>query len=201
MMKYTEREPKKLSKAEKRRLKKEAEAKALEEEKEQIREAGAAAGPDHRELEAKGIREQLAKESLAIKDIVPDGDCMYSAIADQLKLVGLPERTAEELRSDCVKELLTRKNEYMPFMLKENGDVMDDEGYGEYCQRVQGTKQWGGDVELKALSKHFRVKIEVYQYGGPKYTIGDGAEALKLAYHKHEYSLGAHYNSVVPASL
>ena len=65
--------------------------------------------------------------------------------------------------------------------------------------------EWGGQLEIRALCCCLERRILVYSADSPVLTMGEevvGAAAekqpLKLAYHRHYYALGEHYNSVTP---
>lgn len=66
---------------------------------------------------------------------------------------------------------------------------------------MKSTAAWGGQVELQALTHLLKAAIRVYSADAPPVLMGDEApeaQILHLSYHKHEYTLGEHYNSVVP---
>ena len=63
---------------------------------------------------------------------------------------------------------------------------------------------WGGQLELQALSAALRRCIKVYSVGMPLIQFGEefagGGAApppLHLAYLKHYFGLGEHYNAVL----
>lgn len=75
------------------------------------------------------------------------------------------------------------------------------EKYREYCDKVANTNDWGGQLELQALSAALKVPISIFTADSSTLEMGEEYKPippLKLSYHRHAYSLGAHYNSVVP---
>ena len=76
-----------------------------------------------------------------------------------------------------------------------------DEPLGQYVTKIRETAEWGGHLELMALAKAYNVEICVLQDGGAQ-TIEPGSEASKepekiwLAYYRHGFGLGEHYNSL-----
>lgn len=69
-------------------------------------------------------------------------------------------------------------------------------------ERVQNSADWGGHVELRALSLALKRPIIVYsaQTVEPLQIHVDeygDKEPIRLSYHLHYYSLGEHYNCVV----
>lgn len=77
--------------------------------------------------------------------------------------------------------------------------------YGDYVNQVRNTAEWGGHLELRALSLALDRPIHVYsvQSGAEPLKIDAGAgnddSPIRLSYHLHYYALGEHYNQVVPA--
>ena len=65
---------------------------------------------------------------------------------------------------------------------------------------MASTPEWGGQVELLALSSVLKRPIEVIQAEGTPMVVGEQftASRLLLTYHRHAYGLGEHYNSVQP---
>jgi len=65
---------------------------------------------------------------------------------------------------------------------------------------VAHTATWGGQVELMALAKVIERPIEVFSATMPRVTMGDDfagrGPTLRVAYHRHAFGLGEHYNSV-----
>lgn len=76
-------------------------------------------------------------------------------------------------------------------------EVVDS--FKEYCDTMKNTSAWGGEVELQALSRLLKAKIHVYHADSDTVVLGENFPTdLYLSYHKHEYTLGEHYNSVGP---
>ena len=109
------------------------------------------------------LARHLAARGLTIKDVPKDGDCQFHAIADQLKLVGLGDWDALELRLGAVHWLETNGTRWMDdgtvgkrFMLKDSLGVGDWPAYLADMRR-RGT--WGDEATLLALSVLFQVEI------------------------------------------
>ncbi len=78
--------------------------------------------------------------------------------------------------------------------------------FEEYCDKVSSPilAEWGGQVELLALSAALRRRICIYDALQPmivmdSLNIGESDTEvlpLRLSFHRHFYSLGEHYNSV-----
>ncbi|KAI5860265.1 OTU-domain-containing protein [Durotheca rogersii] len=85
-----------------------------------------------------------------------------------------------------------------------------DEPLPAYAARVRDTAEWGGQLELAALASAYGVAIRVLQdgrtetvepAGGGGGSGGGGRDrtTIWLAYYRHGYGLGEHYNSLRPA--
>ncbi|KAL1409622.1 OTU protein [Vanrija albida] len=162
-------------------------------------------------------------------EIQPDGHCMYAAVADQLGLLGImPAHQANNpyhTRRVAATYLRQHQDDFLPFLPSVDGEDMpgatDDglmtaEQYGEYCHRVEGTAEWGGEPEIQALSRAFSIPIHVIQrgpptvvshggendaFGGatsPEESVKAGERVVRISYHRRMYGLGEHYNSLRP---
>lgn len=193
-----------MTKAMKRRLKKEAEER---ERDARIEEEKANAGPSEREDEEKILRALLAPRGRAIAEIKADGHCMYRSVEHQLQVrgdggVGVPTDhvslrriTADRLRAD--------EWEYRPFAEEFAEETpAANEGWAKYCDDVEKTAAWGGQLELGALAKALRRSIVVFSARMPAVTMGEefaseGGTPLLVCYQRHAFGLGEHYNSIV----
>lgn len=163
----------------------------------------AAALPDHREQELATMNREFKARGLKEKDIRPDGHCLYSAVADQLNVQGLSITTGsvepgkhdyKVVRRVAADFMAKNPDDFSPFL---------EEPLDDYIVKVRDTAQWGGQLELSALSRAYRVAINVLQGDGRVEKIEAGAGASEkpvwLAYYRHTYGLGEHYNSLRPA--
>ncbi|XP_053602273.1 deubiquitinase OTUD6B [Plodia interpunctella] len=185
-----------VSKAQKRRdkkiqLEKEREEQIKQQEKENIH------GPRNTENEA--INAKLKQRNLKIYSIPSDGDCLYKAVAHQLLLKRQEIISVDVLRNKVADYINNNKNEFLPFMTNtETLEILTNEEFEDYCDKIRNTKVWGGQLEIRALSSSLKCPIIIIQATGPE-TIEQGSEfvgdPLTLTYHRHMYKLGEHYNS------
>lgn len=168
----------------------------------------AASLPDHREKEREVMSEAFQKHGLKEKAIRPDGHCLYSAVADQLNAVGVswkPKVTTTpaldgtqyaapdyKLTRDAAAAYISEHpDDFLPFL---------EEPLDEYTKKIRDTAEWGGQLELLALSKVYGVTINVLQGDGRVERIeseaGGADTSIWLAYYRHTYGLGEHYNSL-----
>lgn len=190
----------KVSRAEKRRSKKVTQMKerqALIEEHD-IKNIGGA-----RHLETQTLVKKLKNLGLVIFDVPSDGNCLYSAIVHQLKEVCGKSYTVTETRIATSEFLKCNKDDFIPYLSHpDTGNMLTDQQFDEYCYQVANSVQWGGEIELRALSHIFKIPIKVIQAEGSDITIGieytNCSKTLILVFHRHMYGLGEHYNSVCP---
>ncbi|KAJ3515800.1 hypothetical protein NLJ89_g1526 [Agrocybe chaxingu] len=157
--------------------------------------------------------------NLEVFEINPDGHCLYSAIADQLVLLGQvsPEQANyAAIRSVAANYIHSHPDDFLPFLPSTGGEdsegaldagLMDPFQFDSYCKTVRDTATWGGEPEIVALSRAFNTPIHVVQGGNPSIVRhypreGDAGDpngpAVWISYHRKLYGLGEHYNSLRP---
>lgn len=160
----------------------------------------AAALPDHREQELAIMKTESKVRGLMERDIRPDGHCLYSAIADQLTAQGLSLATASVSSEKPDYKVVRRVA--ADFIAKNPHDFSAflEEPLEDYVVKVRDTAEWGGQLELSALARAYGVDINVLQGDGRVEKVGAGsgasAKPIWLAYYRHSYGLGEHYNSL-----
>ena len=71
----------------------------------------------------------------------------------------------------------------------------------QYCQKMESVKSpvWGGQLEIKAMAAVLNRDIWVYDVMSPVLKMDgrsvEGEKPLRIAFHRHFYALGEHYNS------
>ena len=131
--------------------------------------------------------------------VIPsDGNCLYHAILDQLLLHydGHQQKYENqlELRRVTAQYIRQHGDDFAPFLTEE-------QSIEEYCLKIEQTNEWGGQLELQALSNVLCVPIHIFTAAsstiemGQEYTTSN-SPPLMLTYHQHYYALGEHYNSV-----
>jgi OTU domain-containing protein 6 len=155
-----------------------------------------ASRPSAAQIEAEKIEDLLAANNLELFMIQPDGNCLYSAVAHQL--YGDASRFSE-MRKICAKAMRDFASDFRPFL----EGVSTDADFYKYVSDIEQTAEWGGYVELLALSRVLGFRAEVFNGDSVKpLVVGEDsseskAKRIRLAFHRHFYALGEHYNSVV----
>ncbi|XP_023942082.1 deubiquitinase OTUD6B [Bicyclus anynana] len=186
----------KVSKAQKRRNKKLQQERDREKEI-SLQEQENLHGP--RNMENQEMSSRLQERKLKIYPIPSDGDCLYRAVAHQLETKYNIIKSINDLRNDVATYIQDNIDEFKQFMCHpDTGMSLSESEFQEYCNKIRNTKEWGGQVEIRALSNCLKCPITVIQAAGPV-AIEQGTEfsgsPLIITYHRHMYSLGEHYNS------
>ena len=167
--------------------------------------------PNLKEQERAKMVEEFCRRGLIEKEVAANGHCMYLAVVDQMAQLGLaldPQRDvtitqrAEEQdplpRDDCkivrnaaAAYVSGNADDFVPFL---------EEPLEQYLHKVKNTGEWGGQLELTALAKTYKININVLQCDGRVEKIEGSPEHREreawLAYYRHGFGLGEHYNSL-----
>ncbi|KAJ2856431.1 2-oxoglutarate dehydrogenase E1 component, partial [Coemansia asiatica] len=138
------------------------------------------------------LNRALRPNGLYCKEITGDGNCLFRALADQVD--GAPDTHHTQRQAVC-DYMERHSDEFAPFM--DESCTLSD-----YISNMRQTGVYGGNMELVAFARNYRVDIKVYQLGGTVFVIS-GAPASRpadphrsmptahIAYHSYE-----HYSSV-----
>ena len=105
-----------------------------------------------------------------------------------------PNTRHSYLRKKAAQYVRQHESTFAPFLALEDSL----EPFAQYCERMETSSDWGGQIELRALSDLLRCKIEIFSATSPKVTIGEDSfeHTIRLSYHQRYYALGNHYNSL-----
>ncbi|CAG8130116.1 unnamed protein product [Penicillium olsonii] len=155
-------------------------------------------------------------------EVTPDGHCLYSAVAKQLDESGLglrPDPSRIVLQSSTQSRIDTvaspQHDGYRAVRAvaadfitehKEDFEAFMEEPLESYTRKIKLTAEWGGQLELQAIARAYGVEINVVQSDGRMEKIESGEtfdeeekrnRVIWLAYYRHTYGLGEHYNALV----
>lgn len=133
--------------------------------------------------EEQRFEQQVAALGARIAIMAPDGNCVFRALADQLR--GRPQDHGE-IRQLIVDFMEENEEDFAPF-------VEDDEKWADYVPRMRNDGEWGGQQEMCAASRCFRINVVIHQLDGPRLEIADKptAPTVHMSFHG-----AAHYNSI-----
>eukprot|EP00004_Rigifila_ramosa_P012883 TRINITY_DN2832_c0_g1_i3.p1 TRINITY_DN2832_c0_g1~~TRINITY_DN2832_c0_g1_i3.p1 ORF type:complete len:224 (-),score=45.64 TRINITY_DN2832_c0_g1_i3:14-685(-) len=139
---------------------------------------------------------KLSELGLVVKKINGDGNCQFSALADQI--LGAPE-LHREVRELVIQQLLANKSVYSHFM---SGD------YDTYCSKMANVGEYGDHITLQAAADAYGIKItcitssesnpviEVLPRGHSRTSVNVPDSKIILVFSE----MGLHYDSVVSDS-
>jgi OTU domain-containing protein 6 len=179
---------------------------------------------NHRGNEKEVMEAVFKRLKLKEVDINPDGHCLFSAVACQLDEMGLglnPDPGRIVLQPTTLSRIETvassRHDGYRAVRAvtadfitehKDDFEAFMEEPLEQYTRKIKLTAEWGGQLELQAIARAYGVNINVIQgdgriekiESGDANEIEDEAERKKrviwLAYYRHTYGLGEHYNAL-----
>ena len=132
------------------------------EKQERIREEKLNVESD-REIELKAIEGKLKLMGCRVKEIPSDGNCMYHAIAhqlerhalqDRIKLTDVPPSLA--LRQLVANYIRQHPSDFEAFITMEESVSVE-----AYCDTIEHSQEWGGQIELSAMVQALQVRIEI----------------------------------------
>ncbi|AMD22934.1 HHR165Wp [Eremothecium sinecaudum] len=204
--------PKRSNRQKARLAKRDAEIARIKEEA----RAEAALQPDLKRMEQDTLNKICQMNGLVQYDIRPDGHCLFASILDQLRVrhgyespkpyvfpatyrgpQSLQEMNVPSLRQISCSYVREHRDDFIPYLFDE--ETMSIKDLDEYTEKMETTAQWGGEIEILALSKVFQCCISVMMSGRSVHKVNEDEitnPELKLVYYKHSYSLGEHYNSL-----
>jgi OTU domain-containing protein 6 len=179
---------------------------------------------NHRGNEKEAMEVVFKRLKLKEVDINPDGHCLFSAVACQLDEMGLglkPDPGRIVLQPTTLSRVETvaspRHDGYRAVRAvtadfitehKDDFEAFLEEPLEQYTRKIKLTAEWGGQLELQAIARAYGVNINVIQGDGriEKIEPGDADEiedeeerkkrVIWLAYYRHTYGLGEHYNAL-----
>ncbi|CAI2175266.1 6085_t:CDS:2 [Funneliformis geosporum] len=123
-------------------------------------------------------------------------------IIDIVTMMGLSikETDYKELRRKTAAYMRENPDDFIPFLPTKDDGKCSPEQFSKYCDELENTAVWGGQLEIIAISKAFKLPVHVIQMNSPLMKISDdeflNKEPIVISYHRHMYGLGAHYNSL-----
>ncbi|CDJ40290.1 OTU-like cysteine protease domain-containing protein, putative [Eimeria tenella] len=108
----------------------------------------------------------LKAAGLSLRHIVPDGNCLFRAAADQLYGQQAQHRA---VRAAAVSYMSSHESSFSGFIDTE------EEPFNRYLKRMATDGTWGGQLELQAISLAYKVNLLIYV--APEDGWGEGGGA------------------------
>lgn len=130
------------------------------------------------------FKKSLEEIGYFIREVEGDGNCLFRSVSEQVEG---NENSHIEYREKCVNYMKDHKEIFEPF-------IEDDEPFDDYIKRMSKDREWGGNLEIYALSMLLEANFYIYIYEQPMYVVKNFEKPkknIKLTYHE-----GKHYNSL-----
>ena len=130
------------------------------------------------------FKKHLETLGFFIREVGGDGNCLFRAVCEQIEG---NENNYAEYREKCINYMKENKDTFQPF-------IEDDEPIDKYIERMSKNSEWGGNLEIYALSMLLEANFYIYIYEHPMYIVKNFEKPKRnvlLTYHD-----GKHYNSL-----
>ncbi|KAL3884672.1 hypothetical protein ACJMK2_024790 [Sinanodonta woodiana] len=115
------------------------------------------------------MKELVEKEGLIVKDVFPDGNCLFTAVVDQLRVRGNFKYTPSTLRAAAVNYLRENSKQRDGTPLEH---FLSNETWEHYLGRMSRDGEWGEHIILGAISEVLRCRINVLGgMSGKSFTV------------------------------
>eukprot|EP00667_Euglena_gracilis_P022743 EG_transcript_25438 len=133
--------------------------------------------------EIRAVNALVGPLGLKVRDVPGDGNCLFRAAADQMY-----ETSAKHaaVRQETVQYIRAHPEAFAPF-------VEDDEPFEDYIARMQQDSEWGGNIEIQAMSLLYRADVIIHLPEGPRMEVRNNGSTT--VWHIC-YLSGEHYGSV-----
>ncbi|KAJ3219275.1 OTU domain-containing protein 6A [Dinochytrium kinnereticum] len=117
------------------------------------------------------MRKQVAEEVANAPNM---REVEMNAIESASRPLGLSIRSlAHSIRKIAADYLRNHCDSFLPFVAGDMDKDLTDEDYEKYCDDVENSATWGGQIELQALSQALKRQIHVFQMNTPVIKIGE----------------------------
>ncbi|KAK3583054.1 hypothetical protein CHS0354_003998 [Potamilus streckersoni] len=113
--------------------------------------------PWFREM-VQNMKELVEQEGLIVKDVFPDGNCLFTAVVDQLRVRGNFNFTPSTLRAAAVAFLRENPKQHDGTHLEQ---FLLNESWDHYLGRICKDGEWGEHIILGAMSEVLKCRIIV----------------------------------------
>ena len=139
-------------------------------------------GESKNEIDEK-IKNELESLGYFVIEVKGDGNCLFRSVSEQIEG---DENNFKHYRERCVDYILQNKDDFVPFL-------DEDEPFDNYIEKISKDGEWGGNLEIYALSMALEANFCIYIYNQPCYVIKNWENPkynIFLSYHN-----GKHFNS------
>jgi OTU domain-containing protein 6 len=55
------------------------------------------------------------------------------------------------LRTNAASILRLHRDDFLPFLTNDDGEMLDEQEFDKYCQDVESTSAWGSMIEVRGI--------------------------------------------------
>ena len=143
--------------------------------------------PDVQQKELCFEKQLQEKKGYQVKQMVPDGACLFRAVADQ---VYGDQEMHTVVRKHCMDYMVKNRDYFSEYITED---------FPSYIRRKRSDQAHGNHVEMQALSEMYSRPIEVFQYSldpintfHSRVPTRDDNAPIRVSYHGN-----VHYNSII----
>ena len=142
------------------------------------------------------FKKQLSDLGLEIKQMLGDGNCLFRSFADQLD--NDPARHLK-YRKASVKYMRKFSADFSEFLSEE--DLAED--FEQYLNRMSESGQYGGHLQIQALSRSINLKLFVHELDKPPFIVTNnkGKSTNSLIINLAYYPGRRHYESIMSINV
>lgn len=130
------------------------------------------------------FQEEMKKLGYYIKEMQGDGNCLFRSFADQYEN---NQNNYNVFREKVIQYMTDNLEEFKPY-------IEDDETIDQYLDKMAKDGEWGGNLEIHALSKIYNVNFYIHIHEHPMYIVNNNTQPIKNI--MLTYQEGKHYNSL-----
>eukprot|EP01006_Ploeotia_vitrea_P034958 TRINITY_DN65827_c3_g2_i1.p1 TRINITY_DN65827_c3_g2~~TRINITY_DN65827_c3_g2_i1.p1 ORF type:complete len:424 (+),score=48.97 TRINITY_DN65827_c3_g2_i1:66-1274(+) len=137
--------------------------------------------------EIRRLNEQLAALNLRVRDVEGDGNCLFRSVADQM--YGKPDGH-RAVRKETMDFIQAHAEMFAPF-------IEDDESFEDYCDRMRKPAEWGGNIEIQAISLLYSYDVIIHAIDQPRMEVRNPGtkDVMHLSYLQGEHYGSARYTA------
>ncbi|CAG8626459.1 2240_t:CDS:2 [Diversispora eburnea] len=104
-----------------------------------------------KEVESNAIKEMATKMGFTVKEI-----------------------SHKDIRKNTAMYMRNNTDDFMPFFSNtQDGNLFSLEQFQNYCDNLENTALWGGEIEIRAISQIYEIPIHVIQMNSPVLKMFD----------------------------
>lgn len=133
----------------------------------------------------KDFENKIRQFNLAVVKIIPDGNCLFRAVAHQ---VFDNEDMYPELREQCMDHIANDRAFYHPFM--------GGQDFNTYIAQMRQNGVWADNLEIQALSEMLKAEIQVFHTQSiPIVIFAENQKPKRII--RLFYNKTIHYDSII----